>query len=145
MPRAAILAALWLAVFSAATAQAITSRQFARRADKVCKATDVQLSKLKIPASKGQVKGFLHRTIAISSPAQRKLEAIRLPKDKRATARGAVRTSREGLNLLVAVSRRIDRGADPYAEYAKVQPEVRRLAKRASTYWKQLGARACAS
>jgi hypothetical protein len=143
MRRAAILAVA-LAVLGAATAQAISSRQFAARADKVCKATNAQLGKLAIPVTKAQVKRFLHRTIAISRPAQGKLEAIPLPKDKRATARSAVGTSRQGLNLLVAVTRRIDRGADPYAQYAKIQPEVRRLAARASTYWKRLGARTCA-
>jgi hypothetical protein len=143
MRRAAILAVV-LALLGAAGAQAIGSRQFAARADKVCKATDAQLRKLGLPTTKAQIKHVLHRTIAITRPAQRKLEAIPLPKDKRATARRAVRTSREGLNLLVAVSRRIDHGADPYREYAKVQPEVRRLGRRASAAWKAVGARACA-
>jgi hypothetical protein len=144
MRRAAVVAVL-LAVLAAGTAEAISSRTFAARADKVCKSTNAKLRKLALPTSDAQVKRFLHQTIDITRPAQRKLEAIPLPKDKRATARRVVRTSREGLNLLVALSKRVDRGADPVKEYAKVKPEVNRLAKRTSGLWKQLGARACAA
>jgi hypothetical protein len=132
------------AMFGAAVAEAISSKQFATRASKICKKTQADLRKLSPPAKASDIGRYLKRSINVARPAQRRLEAIPLPKDKRTTARDAVRTARQAMNVMISVSRRIDRGGNPERELAKVQSQIDTIIARQSRLWKKLGATGCA-
>jgi len=131
------------AVSGAAVAHAISANQFAARASKVCKQTQADLLKLRQPRQPSEVKGYLRKTLKIVRPAQRRLERIPLPNNKRTTARDAIRTSRQAMEVLVTVSRRIDRGGNPLRELSRVQSRVDTLRNRQNRLWRKLGARGC--
>ncbi len=132
------------ALAGAAVADAISSKQFAARASKICKKTQADLRKVPQPRQASEIGRYLKQSINVTRPAQRRLEAIPLPKDKRSTARSAVRTARDAMNVLITVSRRIDRGGNPERELAKVQSQIDRLVARQSRLWRTLGAAGCA-
>ncbi len=143
--RPAVVTAIVLGLLATAgVAHAITAKQFTQRADKICKSKNVQLSKLLPPKSPKEIAGLLRRTLRIVRPAQAKLEKIPLPSgSKRATARRAVRYSREAVNLLAATSRKIDQGRDPTRTVQGAEQEALRLAKRQSAEWRRLGSKHC--
>lgn len=146
MRRRTLTIAVLAVLATGGVAHAISTKQYVKRVDKVCKDANARLRKIAPPKSEQDIAPLLRRTLSILRPAQRKLEAVPLPSGrKRASAREAVKVSRQGVDHIAATSRKIDRGADPSATVAAAESKALRLAKRESSLWRKVGAKHCSA
>lgn len=128
---------------AASTAQAATTQQFARRADRVCRPLEAKVRAIDKPTQPAEVVPYLQKTLTVLTPADTKLKALTLPTQERAQARRGVAYFDKAVKALQRGVQQLSSGADALTTLDAVDKKLDKYGKISDRGFRAVGAKDC--